>query len=276
MSTPHNPAQAITRRQALRLSAGSLLALGLWPGCATVQPARAEAFSFLVVNDTHYMTPECGHWLEGVVRQMKTHRAIDFCLVVGDLADSGKPEQLGPVREIFSSLRVPIYTQLGNHDYLQQTNRKAYEKTFPRRVNYWFEHGGWQFVGLDSTDGQKYQKTEIQPATFRWLDENLPRLEKAKPTVLFTHFPLGIGVTYRPLNADKLLERFREFNLISVFNGHFHGFTEHQFQHAAVTTNRCCSFQRGNHDKTLEKGYFLCAAKEGKISRSFVEFKAEA
>ena len=76
------------------------------------------------------------------------------------------------------------------------------------------------------------EKTTIQPATFRWLDDHLSRLEKSKPTVLFTHFPLGEKVTYRPLNAEALLERFREFNLVSVFNGHFHGFTERQFQHA--------------------------------------------
>ena len=70
---------------------------------------------------------------------------------------------------------------------------------------------------------------------------------------------------YRPPGSLKVL--------VSVFNGHFHGFTERQVRQAMITTNRCCSLKRGNHDKTTEKGYFLCTAKEGKITRSFVEFK---
>jgi hypothetical protein len=111
-----------------------------------------------------------------------------------------------------------MYPVIGNHDYLTQTNRKAYVETFPLRMNYYFRHRGWQFVGLDTTDGLRYEKTEIQPATFEWLDDYLPRLNPRKPTVVLTHFPLGPGVNYRPANADALLERFREFNLQAVFN----------------------------------------------------------
>ena len=40
-----------------------------------------------------------------------------------------------------------------------------------------------------------------------------------------------------------------------------------------MTTNRCCSHYRNNHDGTKEKGYFLCHAKDGKIERKFIEAK---
>ena len=55
----------MTRREALRhLSAGSLLALGLWPGALRAKDnPDSSSFRFLVVNDTHYMSPECGEWL---------------------------------------------------------------------------------------------------------------------------------------------------------------------------------------------------------------------
>src|SRR5437879_5223699 len=86
----------LTRRQALeRLSAGTLLALGLWPGAVKAEgKSRSGAFRFLVINDTHYMSPECGAWLERVVRQMKTHEGVEFCLHAGDLTDLGKKEDL--------------------------------------------------------------------------------------------------------------------------------------------------------------------------------------
>ena len=65
----------------------------------------------------------------------------------------------------------------------------------------------------------------------------------------------------------------KPFNLAAAFNGHYHAFTEKKIGESIVTTNRCCSFQRANHDNTKEKGYFLCTAKDGKITRTFVEFK---
>ena len=186
-------ASLITRRDALRkLSAGTLLGLGLWPGCLRLRAKTGEpgSFKFIAVNDTHYMSPECGQWLTHVVRQMKTEGA-EFCLLSGDLTEHGRLDDLAAVRDIFGGLGLPTYVQIGNHDYVTQTDRTAYEDLFPRRINYGFEHRGWQFVGLDSTEGQRYQKTSIQPATFTWLDRHLSQLDPAKPTVLFTHFPLG-------------------------------------------------------------------------------------
>jgi Calcineurin-like phosphoesterase len=264
----------ISRREALRWSAGSLLALGLWPGALrAADKTGSGSFRFVVINDTHYMSPECGQWLEGVVRQMKTHDKIEFCLHAGDLTEKGRQEDLGTVRDIFKGLGIPIYVQIGNHDYLTQTDRAAYEKLFPKQLNYFFEHRGWQFIGLDTCDGLRYEETDIQAPTFRWLDEQLPKLDRTSPTVIFSHFPLGPQVRYRPRNADELLERFKPYNLQAVFGGHFHGFTERLVREATVTTNRCCALKRGNHDNTVEKGYFICTASAGRISRTFVEFK---
>ena len=75
------------------------------------------------------------------------------------------------------------------------------------------------------------------------------------------------------MNADDLLERFQDFNVVAVFNGHFHGFTEHEVRGTVFTTNKCCSISRGNHDQTTEKGYFLCRAQDGRITREFIEVK---
>ncbi|HUR44984.1 MAG TPA: metallophosphoesterase, partial [Candidatus Saccharimonadales bacterium] len=227
------------------LSAGALLGLGLWPGCASTaskeRTARLKPFRFIVVNDTHYMSAECGEWLARVVQQMRTHKDAEFCLHLGDLTEKGERAHLGAVREIFHTLKLPVYVQIGNHDYLTHTDRKAYEELFPNRLNYSFEHGGCQFVSVDSSEGAHYEHTSIGKATLAWVDKQLPRLEKSKPTILFTHFPLGEGITYRPANAEDLLKRFLDFNLQAVFSGHFHGFTEKKFSEATLTTNACCA-----------------------------------
>jgi len=144
--------------------------------------------------------------------------------------------------------------------------------TGPKATNFSFEHDGWQFVGLDSTDGTK-AKVAVRDDTLKWLDEAVTKLDKKKPLVLFTHIPLGPLVIYRATNADEVLERFKNYNLQAVFNGHFHASTERKVGNVILTTNRCCSFSRKNHDGSKEKGYFLCQAKEGKITREFVEYK---
>ncbi len=264
-----------TRREMLGWTAGGLLAAGLWPGALAAEgKGEPGDFSFLVVNDTHYLDRRCGPWLETAVRQMKGHaEKPEFCLLAGDLADGGKAEQLAAVRDLFTGLGVATYPVIGNHDYPSQDDRTSYEKLFPGRINYLFDHRGWYFLGVDSSDGMRWDGTAIAAATLRYLDETLPKLDRARPLVVFTHFPLGPGVKHRPTNADGVLERFKDHNLQAVFCGHFHGFTERRVAAAAVTTNRCCSFSRGNHDDSKEKGYFLCRAHAGKVERTFVEVK---
>jgi 3',5'-cyclic AMP phosphodiesterase CpdA len=264
----------LSRRAALaRLGAGTLLALGAWPGALRAADAgRGADFRFLVVNDTHASTPECGPFLEGMARQMKGESG-DFLLHCGDVTDKGEGRYFDLIQDALDPLGRRVYPVIGNHDYLSERDRSGYTRSFPLRINYYFRHRGWQFIGVDSSDGLRYDKTLIQPATFAWLDDNLHRLDPRKPTVLFTHFPLGPDVRYRPGNADALLERFLDFNVQAVFCGHYHGLTERTRGAYALTTNRCCALRRGNHDGTKEKGYFVCEATGGRVARRFVEYK---
>lgn len=260
----------ISRRQLLRLGTASFLAAFLHPRRLLAAPevSTARGFQFLVVNDTHYTEAECGLWLQKAVAQMKTHRA-DFCVLNGDLSENGRSDQLGGVCEVFSKLGIPVYKLLGNHDYVSnQDCRNFLEICGPDR-NYAFSHKGWQFVALDSTQGTHVFRTQIQPHTFYWLDTHLPHLDKSRPTVLFTHFPLGRNIT-RPTNSDELLLRFAPFQMRAVFNGHWHGLSESDWRGTPVMTDRCCSRLRENRDGSKEKGYFLCRAEAGKVTRRFI------
>lgn len=270
----------VPRREALRrLSAGSLLALGFWPGTLRADDETPHrSFRFLVINDTHCMSPQCCSYIQEVVTQMKPANA-DFCLHAGDLTDKAEAPYFTAVKEIFGQLSGPMYPVIGNHDHavhILYEEHKAYLRTFPDRINYYFCHEGWQFVGLDTTQNTKSDNTLIQADTLRWLDDTLPQLNKRQPMVIFTHFPLGMGVPLRPLNADALLERFREFNLRAVFSGHYHHLTEYIAGNVVFTTNRCCSLKSSNRGGPPQKGYFLCTAQDGHIVREFVEFKFKA
>jgi len=263
----------VSRREALRLGAGGLLALGMWPGVLRAAGAgNPEDFTFVAVNDLHFQSEKCGRWVERVVRQMKASNPA-FCLISGDYSEHGKKEEIGAARDAFKQLGVPVHGVIGNHDYDEDESSATYEALLPKAINYTFEAGGWQWIGLDTTEGHKASGTKIQPHTMTWLDENLPKLDKKKPTVVFTHFPLGPFTPSRPENADAMLEKLFGFNLQAVYSGHFHGFTERVLGNLTMTTDKCCAISRANHDGTPEKGYFLCKAKAGRIERTFVEVK---
>ena len=265
----------LTRREALRkMSAGALWAAGLWPGALRARAAVSHPeFSFIVVNDTHYLDDDCGEWLRHVVAQMKAERPA-FCLHLGDLVERCTRANLNAVKAIFSELGVPTYFEIGNHDYGGGDNRSTYEELFPNRINYHFTHEQWRFVGLDSTDGQRWEKTSIPDTTLRWVDEHIAGFDREQPMALFTHFPLGEGVAFRPANADLLLERFRNHNLQAIWSGHFHGHTARTRGAALLTTGRCCALKRDNHDGTAEKGFVVCTARDGRITQRFVTARA--
>lgn len=263
----------LSRREMLRCSAGTLLALGLWPGALRAADAGLGGkFSFIAINDIHYVDDKAVPFLERTFALMKSAESKpELCFVVGDLTEHGTRQELGPIRDLFKGLGVPTYGVIGNHDYATKTDRAPYEELFPGRLNYHFEHKQWQIVCLDTTQGQSYSKTVIADATLKWLDDTLPKLDKKRPTIVISHFPLGSGVTNRPVNADAVLEKFLDYNLQAAFCGHWHGQSERTLRDAVVVTNRCCSFTANNHDGSKQKGFFRCQADQGRVTRSFVE-----
>lgn len=266
---------SISRRELLKLSAGTLLALGLWPGRRAFAAAPIESFPVAVINDLHCMSKECCDWLEKVAADVKS-RSPRFCVLAGDLTDTADPKYMDAVHSIFSGLGCPLHVQIGNHDYLTDSDRSSFEKRFPNSLNYVFEEGGWQCIALDTTQGTKWQKTRISADTLQWLDATLPALSKSKPTAVFTHFPLGSKTALRPGNADDLLTRLLDFNLQTVFSGHYHGYTLDQRGKTDLVTDKCCALKRENHDGTKEKGYFLCRFENGAISRKFIQMNLPA
>lgn len=267
----------ISRRSFLRAASLTLAtggALGRIRAAASTSPSSTlKPFRFLVINDLHHATPECTPFFEALVAHMRRQAPYAFCLVVGDLADTGLNESLIAMRDSFARLEVPIHPVPGNHDCDVGENTDVYNQAFPEKLNYTFTHGGWQFVGLDSTDGNQWHDTHIGNEALAFLDQNLPLLDPQAPTVLFTHFPLAADVRMAPLNTAEVLNRFSGLNLRCAFSGHFHARTERECGDAVLLTNTCCSRVRGPHDGTIAEGYLVCTAHpDGSLEREFVEY----
>jgi len=265
-----------TTRRAFLRQMTSLVAAGIGATALRGQSTAAgSSFRFIVINDLHHNNADCDPFFRQLIAQLRGHEAVDFCLIVGDLADTGRPESLATIRNLFSELPYSFHAVPGNHDCDVEQTTRLYNEVFPNQLNYKFDHNGWQFVAFDSTEGNKWGGTTVQPETLEWLDATLPQLDHAKPTVAFTHFPLSSAARddLTPLNAPEVVARFDNLNLRCLFNGHFHARTEGRHGDAVILTNACCSRARDNHDDSLPEGYILCTAHaDGRLDREFIEF----
>jgi 3',5'-cyclic AMP phosphodiesterase CpdA len=267
------PASRINRREflsALPPAAAALIAApALAAGVHTV-------FRFFEINDLHYVSTDCGRWFRAVVEQMKTSAPdAAFCLLCGDIADKGDEPSLAGARDVFGGLGIPLHPVPGNHDFTEEQSRAGYDAVFPGKLNYQFERDGWQFIGLDTTMGTKYENTTIAEETLAFLDD--PKLDARKPTVAFTHFPLAPNVAMTPRNAPALVERLTRLNLVAALSGHWHGASERVAGRATLVTSRCSARVRNNADRSPRKGWYVCEARaDGSLRRRFVDFNAPA
>jgi predicted MPP superfamily phosphohydrolase len=253
----------ISRRTFLQTGAMALA------GSAMAAPAPAD-FSFAVLNDLHYRDARCGDWFQRVTASLLGQRPRPaFIVLAGDLSDLGTGEQLGAVHEIFRALPMPVHRIIGNHDYTLEGSREPYERTIGASLNFRFTHAGCEFLALDTTQKRSVYRTHIPAETFTWLDRQLPTVSRDRPLIVLTHFPLGRN-WLRPLNAHTLVERLRPYPLQAVFSGHWHGLTDRLEHSIHLSTSRCCSWWRTNHDGSPEKGYALCEMRDGQVSHRFV------
>ncbi len=261
-------------------SAGAALAAGIWPGRNFADEAKGENgdFEFIAVNDLHFTDAKlCPPWFEkAFVAMRESAPNAEFVIVSGDLTSECTAMEFDGIKNLFPLLKVPVHVTMGNHDLNHKTREHAlYDEQFPGKRNYAVEHRGWQLFSVCSTEQYAAEGTKIPADTLQWCDDNLKKFDPKKPTIVSTHYPMGIANFRRPKNSEELMAKFKHFNVQHIFNGHWHGYSEMQINGANVTTDRCCSRFRSNHDGSPLKGWFVCSAKEGRVTRRFVTVPQE-
>ena len=260
----------MTRRAWLRLTTCGLAGATLAARSQAAGIPPVTAFSFVVANDLHYRDGRCATWLSDVVASIRALRPKPaFVVLAGDLSEDGQMEQLSAVREIFATLPMPVRPVIGNHDFTATGEHHAFTGMFGAELNRHFSFRGWQFLTLDTTEGRRVYRTRISAGTLNWLDRTAPKLHPRVPLAVITHFPLGRN-WLRPTNAAAVLDRLRPYNLQATLSGHWHGWTERFEKGVPLTTGRCCSWWRRNHDGSDAKGYFFCHASSRGMTHQFV------
>ena len=118
-------------------------------------------------------------------------------------------------------LQFPAYDVLGNHD----DGGRAFSPTMINwlkkkhgSLSYTFEKGGVVFIGLWSKFDPKGKPAQpLTQEALTYLKEQLAKLSKEKPVVIFTHL-CHDAIT----NRDELVNTIGKSNVIMILGGHYH------------------------------------------------------
>ncbi len=220
-------------------------------------------FRFAYISDTHLYERKLNErFVRAALKAVEDVNALDpqpdFVLFGGDLAQLGQAEELKLGKEILSQLKAKLYMMVGEHDWYLDLGEKWLElfgQNLPKGSYGWysFDHKGVHFIVLNSVIVEDYwTETKMTPmdrmkfmaqldnpkgrpftvgkgylgdGQIRWLKEDLAKVSRDTPIVVFSHSPLY--KYYKPWNfwtddAEEVQALLRPFKNVTVIHGHTH------------------------------------------------------
>jgi len=222
---------------------------------ANAAPAPGEApnvaFRFAYVSDSHLYARGMTHrFAQAALKAVEDVNALDpqpdFVLFGGDLAQLGRADELELGVQILRGLKAPVKMMVGEHDWYLDMGEKWRELFGPDR--YSFDHGGVHFVVLNSVvekdfwtangytpeqrmnivaglDDGRQSRFEVGEEQRDWLLQDLAKVDKKTPLIVFSHSPLY--KYYRAWNfwtddAEEVQKLLFPFRSVTVIHGHTH------------------------------------------------------
>ena len=220
-----------------------LLCLGLLMSITGFGQEKKPALTFFGWSDQHTNTSGDTLRLHPFVDAMNTMAGTAWPKTVGDKV--AKPSFVigaGDITEwpthaamkgydslLNNRLQFPAYDVLGNHD----DGGRAFSPTMINwlkkkhgSLSYTFEKGGVVFIGLWSKFDPKGKPAQpLTQEALTYLKEQLAKLSKEKPVVIFTHL-CHDAMT----NRDELVNTIGKSNVIMILGGHYHYSSVNQYR----------------------------------------------
>lgn len=208
-------------------------------------PTADNPLRFLHISDTHinmdtdYIKDHTAYTpLRGAKALIREIQSLpftpDFILHTGDVAYDPVPDVYPPIKELFSTIDVPIHYVVGNHDdsqALQQVLMGRTDETIQPYLYGELSYKDTQVVYLDSNGPHDPENPSgfVTQDQLDWLDE-ICTTDDERPLVIAVHHNvLPIGVPWldewmRIENGEAVHEVIRQARdrLCGVFFGHIH------------------------------------------------------
>lgn len=264
-----------SRRKFLK-TGGALLAAGSLPISMVEMAFGKESeqnFTFAYISDSHITQIKgnkfVNNWDRGLIRAVAEANLLDprpdFVFYGGDIAQLGKAEEIDHGLEILGALRGDVHYVMGEHDYYLDLGEHWRKRLGPD--HYSFDHKGVHFVvlnsiktfddwtynkwpsgeermhqmaRLDNPQGSPFMVGDKQRA---WLKDDLDKISKDTPVVVFSHSPLQKifkGWNFWTDDAEQVQALLKPFDKVTVLYGHVHQIQTNQIGnisfHAAMAT----------------------------------------
>jgi 3',5'-cyclic AMP phosphodiesterase CpdA len=221
---------------------------------AFAKESPAKNFTFAFISDSHIQQIKGNtfvrNWDKGLQRAIAECNLLDpkpdFVMYGGDIAQLGKAAEIDHGLEMLSACRSDLKFMLGEHDYYLDLG-KHWSKRLGKHY-YSFNHKGVHFVVLNSilTDEawtKKWSSGEermgvmagldnplsspfmVGAAQRKWLADDLAKVSKDTPVVVFSHSPLQKifkGWNFWTEDAELIQEMLKPFDKVNVIYGHVH------------------------------------------------------
>lgn len=264
---------------------------------ASKNSKNKEKFCFAFLTDIHLNfgnNSSFDGWAEAIKSAKK--QGIDFVLTGGDNVDidvmgnnaETAHKLYAKYAELINNSKIPYYATIGNHDRfwgVEKDDPLHNEGLFEKYINesyYSFEHKGWQFIILNSTQvcDSKYYVDEEQK---KWLTETLSKIDNKKPIIVSAHVPF-LSVYYPVLrgeytstdtfsNFKEILDLFENKNLKLVLQGHMHLYEEIKVKGVQFITAGAvsASWWGGSYHET-EEGYLKININGNNFEWDYVDY----
>jgi 3',5'-cyclic AMP phosphodiesterase CpdA len=209
------------------------------------------AFTVAYISDTHMYVRELNdRFVRATLKAVDDVNALDpqpdFVIFGGDLAQTGHPAELDQGAQILKTLKAPVKTQVGEHDWFLDMG-EHWQSLFGAPT-YSFDHKGVHFVTLMSVnepdfwtargmtaeqrmatveglDNPVQGRFEVGEQGRAWLRDDLANVDPRTPVVIFSHSPLY--KYYRNWNfwtedAEQVHAILAKFDNVTVIHGHTH------------------------------------------------------
>jgi Icc protein len=218
------------------ISGGIISSRMLTSTASAAEPDVPAAFNFVQISDSHIgfhkpANPDvAATFRETIARINALPQAPDFILHTGDLTQLSETKEFDDLQQMLKDCKTKqVFYVPGEHDILND-NGAQYLERFGKGTRgsgwYSFDQKGVHFVGLVNVATVKEGGLGVLgPDQLDWLKQDLARLSKSTPIVVFAHIPLwtiypewGWGTD----DSERALELLRPFGSVTVLNGHIH------------------------------------------------------
>lgn len=264
--------------------------------CCITSVSAQKKFSFAYFTDLHLNGGEETGSFKGLEQAIGVAKKskVDFVMTGGDNVDvdAMKADKIDVAKDLFQRYKDIVaksglkwYYTIGNHDRYWHSNGEhgsGLFSSFFGKTYYSFEHKGWKFIVLNSTEicNGKYCVSDAQK---NWLVAELAKTPANQPIIVSSHVPF-LSLYYPVLegyytdadtfaNQKEVRGLFDKHNLKLVLQGHQHLYEEIKVKGVQyITAGAICASWWGGQFHGTEEGYLQVNIDGDNFSWNYVDY----